>query len=331
MANDLIKKEVAKRVASFWDKPEGTTGMIVGLGMLGGIGWAAYKIMPYVADLLKNTAYALGFFVIIAALLYVIFEGSMRRALMFKYQLLMQALTYSFIKEDPAATLRLTQKLARKRLEKIESARNEVGGQVQDLKQTLDGFKKEADQYLDEAQHLQSHNGSKAEIEDRALKLQTLNEAYAELQPEYLVTNAWYEKLNEARANLIRIDENTAFRIKIATIKFNASRKGRSAWRLVKAAFVGSEEIEGLQNTAFDIMAEDYSNCIGEIDALMQDSQQFLSAGALKTAVRTDKGMKLLEELSRRNLSIVQPVEPELLPATGNTQTTGYAGYLKKK
>jgi hypothetical protein len=331
MANDLIKKEVTRRVTSFWDKPEGTTGMIVGLGMLGGIGWAAYKIMPYVADLMKNTFYAALFVVLTAALAYVVLEGSMRRALLLKYQLLMEALTYSIIKKDPAGTLRVTQKLARKRLEKIESARTEVGGQVQELKQTLDGFKKEADQYLDEAKHLQTHNGSQADIEDRALKLQTLNEAYAELQPEYMVTNAWYDKLTEARANLVRIDENTAFRIKIATIKFNATHKGRSAWRLVKAAFVGSEEIEGLQNTAFDIMAEDYSNSIGEIDALMQDSQQFLSAGALKTAVRTDKGMKLLEELSKRNLSIVQPVEPELLPATGNSQSTGYAGYLKKK
>lgn len=316
---------------SFWDKPEGTTGMIVGLAMLGGIGWAAYEIMPYIADLMKNTFYAALFFVLTAALAYVALEGSMRRALVLKYQLLMEALTYSIIKKDPAGTLRVTQKLARKRLEKIESARNGVSGQVQALKQTLDGFKKEADQYLDEARHLQTHNGSQADIEDRAMKLQTLNEAYAELEPEYKVTKAWLDKLTEARVNLVRIDENTAFRIKIATIKFNASQQGRSAWRLVKAAFVGSDEIEGLQNTAFDYMAEDYSNCIGEIDALMQDSQAFLSAGSLKTAVRTDKGMKLLEELSRRNLSIVQPVEPELLTATDHSQATGYADFLKKK
>jgi hypothetical protein len=55
------KTSLVKNAKSFWDSKEGTTGMVIGAGILGLIGYGAYQIMPYIANLMENTVYAIGF------------------------------------------------------------------------------------------------------------------------------------------------------------------------------------------------------------------------------------------------------------------------------
>lgn len=329
MPNDLVKREAKRLVPSFWDTKEGTTGMVVGLGLVGGLGWGLYRLMPLLANLMENTFLFVLFLALTAGLLYLIFEGSLRRVLWMRYQLLMRALTYSVFEEDPAFFLRETQKAARKRLAQIEQARDGVGAQVETLGSTLDRFKAQAKEILTEAQHLRARGGKTSEIESRAMKLQELNDACAELQPVFDVTSKWHNKLNEACENLLQIDSNTEFKIGIRVASFNATRHSRSAWRLVKAAFAGSDEIEGLQNDMFDHLDQDYSKCVAEIDSLMNDSQKFMDAANLRKEISTGKGMQLLDELSKRELSIIKPAAPELLKSDPTT-TVSYSEYIKK-
>jgi hypothetical protein len=330
MANNLIKPEVTRRVKSFWDTKEGTTGMVVGAGVLGGLGWAAYKIMPYVANLMENTVLAIVFGAIAVGLVYaLVIDGSLRRLLWLRYKLLMRALTYSVIKYDPAGVLRETQKLARMRLREADEYRTKARGQVELIRNTMDGYKREADTYLQEAQYLQSHHGSQSEIESRAMKLQELNAAYKELQLLYTVTQSWYEKMTHASETLETIISNTDFKINLETTKYNVASSTHNAWRMFKSAFSGSEDIEGLQNDTFAYMAEDYGQKVGEIESFMLDSKKFIDSADLRKAVNTENGMKLLEELSRRNLGIVEDEQPKL--TTDAVSTVSYTDYLKKK
>ena len=58
MANDIVKKVASQ---SFWDKPEGTTGMIVAASAGLAVLYGAYMVMPYIEILIENTFYALAF------------------------------------------------------------------------------------------------------------------------------------------------------------------------------------------------------------------------------------------------------------------------------
>jgi hypothetical protein len=44
MANE-VSTNLVKKTKSFWDTKEGTTGMVLGAGILGLIGWGAYTVM----------------------------------------------------------------------------------------------------------------------------------------------------------------------------------------------------------------------------------------------------------------------------------------------
>ncbi|AQH05841.1 hypothetical protein A9R05_43335 (plasmid) [Burkholderia sp. KK1] len=326
MPNDIVKKAAQ----NFWGTKEGTTGMIVGIGAFLGIGWGAYKIMPMIASLLENTLFAFGSGAILLFLFYaLVLDGKLRNRLWLSYQLLMKALTYTIIKYDPAGVLKVTQNRARNRLKQADQYRTKARGQVELLKTTLDDYKKEADGYLEEAQYLQSHAGSAAEISSRAMRLEELNKAYKELQPLYVTTMAWYDQMTHASETLRIMIDNMDFKIKLETTKYNVVRSTHSAWRMFRAAFAGSEEIEGLQNDAFAYMAQDYGQNIGEIEAFMQDSKPFIDSSDLRQAVNTERGMKLLEELSRRNLSIVAAEQPEQLSsASSAAKSSGY--YINK-
>jgi hypothetical protein len=346
MGKDLIPSGKGKKYSpSFWDTKEGTTGMIGGAAIFGGLGWGAYKIMPYIANLMENTVYAIAFGAVAVFLFYaLVIDDKLRKNAWLFYQRLMRAITYSIVKWDPTEILQITLQRARDRLQRVDAGRARVSGNMATLKRTLDGYKEQAEKFLSEAKYLQSHHGDQDQISSRAMKLQELNNAYQELQPLYLQLNGWYDNLNKARSALTTMIGNMEFKIELETEKYDVVRSAHSTFRLIRSAFTGSDEIEGLQGLAFKIMADDYNQKIGEIDTFMLDSKPFLESEDLRVAVNTEKGMKLLEELSRRNIGIIasdvttvephehQPVggQPGAADASGKSGEASYTNFLKK-
>jgi hypothetical protein len=328
MANELVKQ----KVQSFWDTKEGTTGMFVGVGILGGLGYAAYKLMPYIANLMENTFFAIGFGLLSVALIWAfVIDGTLRNRMWLIYKLLMRALTYQIIKYDPVGVLRETQEVAAKRIEVIDSKRVEVNKSVMSLRNTVDKFTRQKDDLAARVRVLQRQGQPQDVVANEAMKIGRLDDALLRTNKALTMTKAFYDQLTKALKAVETIHSNIDFEIDISEEEYKAATASSNAWRAVRSAFKGSSETDALQADAFAFLAQDYTAKLGEIDSFMADSQKFIDSVDLQNAVYTDKGMRLLEDLNARDLDVLQTAQKVPLAAPRQAATDVSYTYFNKK
>lgn len=296
-----------RKVKSFWDTQEGTTGMVLGAGVLGLLGWGAYKLMPFIANLMENTFYAIGFGLLSVALLYVfVIDGTLRNRMWLLYKLAMRALTYSIISYDPVAVLRELAKKAWERINEIEKSRGQVRGQVQQVKNALDTSVKEQDTLISEVKYwTQRNEAEKARL--AAGKVGRLKASIDRLQAAYARTQGFYDALTRAHTSVTYIRENLDFEINVVEREYKATNAAHNAWKNVRAALRGGNEFDALEQDTLAYLAEDYANKLGEIDMFMTDAMPFIENVDLQKAMHADEGMKMIDELNNRSFEVVQP------------------------
>ena len=100
--NDLIQNASGNyKPKTFWERPEGVTGQIVGVSLIAGTGYLLYQLLPAVITLLENTLYASMLAVGVIAMLYVITDRRFWRLGSYLYQSAMRKITQVFVEIDP--------------------------------------------------------------------------------------------------------------------------------------------------------------------------------------------------------------------------------------
>jgi hypothetical protein len=329
---------MTQKAKSFWDTKEGTTGMVIGLGLFSAIGYGAYHLMPYVANLMENTFYALLFGGLSIAMFYaLVIDGTLRSRLWLSYKLLMRAMTYSIIKYDPIGILREIQKKAKDRLRLVDESRRTVNGQVSQINSTVTSFKNDETQLVRMIERQRKDSAPPNEVQNNLTKLGKLTEAEKRLTKSLVQTQGFYTQLTRAYKALETIDGNIDFEIGIMEREYKAVNASHAAWKAVKAAFNGSDELDMLRNDTLAFLAEDYGNKLGAIESFMDDSKKFIDGVDLQNAMYADDGMKALENLNAVDLNIVQskqtltnnPSPSMFIPSSAGCKTVDYA-VLKK-
>lgn len=336
---------VTSKAKSFWDTKEGTTGMIFGLGILGLIGYGAYLVMPFIANLLENTFYAILFGLLSVGLIYAfVIDGTIRNRLWIAYKLMMRAITYSIIKYDPIGILREIQKKAKERLKLVDDSRTTVKGQVRQIENAVNSFKSDVDKIKKQVEFQRKNNASNNEINNNLTRLGKLNEASLRLNKSLIQTQGFYTQLTRAYEALETIDGNIDFEISIMEREYKAVNASHTAWKAVKAAFKGNDEIDMLRNDTLAFLAEDYGNKLGQIETFMEDSKKFIDNVDLQNAMYAEDGMRALEELNARDLTVApcstvkqatpastigyQPAQPSVF-VSAQTKTIDYSTLRK--
>ncbi len=119
---------------SFWEKPEGTTGMLFGTGLVLGGGYLLYKALPYLITLLENTLYAAGLFIGVGALLYVLLDPKFRTLIWYIYKSIMRSVTGMFVQIDPIGILESYIDSLKDNLHKMDKQIGALRGQMRKLK-----------------------------------------------------------------------------------------------------------------------------------------------------------------------------------------------------
>jgi hypothetical protein len=315
MADDGKKNKL-----NFWDTKEGTTGMIFGVGIIGGVGFFLYKLLPYVITLLQNLLYAGLLFTACVVFLWVfVIDGTLTKRLWMIYKRLMWGLTYSIIEYDPAWVARTQQKRARERLHSVDSARGQLRGELETVKRTIDSFRNDVNQLQKEANYLQAHNGLPAEIRSRTMRLAEAMNAINELQPGYDQMVVLDGRLKEVLDALKALNENIDYRIDVAVRKYKASRAIGTMRSALLSAFRGSDDIEGMRDASIEFMNEEWDHEIGKVDTFMEDVEKFMTGRNLQSAIKSDEGLKILEDLNSRTPTLNIPKQ-QAVPLTHVTE-----------
>jgi len=305
---------------SFWDTKEGTTGMVVGLGIFGALGYGAYKIMPFIANLMENTFYALAFGAMAIGLFYVlVLDNTLRSRAWLVYKMLMRALTYSIIKYDPVGVLRELQKKAKQRIEDIAENRNKVNGQVKQIDATVNSLNNDERSLITKCEALRKQNADPLELQSALSKLGKVRASRERMNKTQEKVQGFYTQLNKAYKALVIIDGDIDFEINLQEREYKAVSAAHAAWKSVRAALKGTDEIDSLRNDTLAWMAEDYGNKLGAIESWMDDSKKFVDETDLQQLMYAEGGLKVLESLNSVNLDVVQsksaaPALPQSTP-----------------
>ena len=122
---------------SFWEKPEGKTG-IVGLALGGAAGlYGLWKVLPYLITIAANTLHLMLLLAVIGVVLYMAFDPKVRTLISYIYKAIMRWITGVFIQIDPIGILKSYIEDLKENLRKMNKQIASLKGQMRKLKDIM--------------------------------------------------------------------------------------------------------------------------------------------------------------------------------------------------
>ena len=199
---------------TFWQRPEGITGLLFGTGLLIGGGYLFMKILPTLIKLAENTLYLGGLIVALAALLYMVLDPRMRNLVWFAYKSVMRWITGVFVNIDPIGILKSYVESLEGNLGKMSKQIGILKGQKRGLLTLMESNTKEIDSNMKLANQAQKQ-GQDSQIvlyTRKAARLQESNEKYDVLAKKIDVLERILNKMYENSQLLL---EDTKDQVKV--------------------------------------------------------------------------------------------------------------------
>ena len=91
MPDGLLPSTVmTSNMKSFWSRKEGKLGMVVGAGVIGGLLYVLYRLLPYLIEMTKNLIELTILGVVLFVIVFMIMDPQVRNLVWYIYKALMQ-------------------------------------------------------------------------------------------------------------------------------------------------------------------------------------------------------------------------------------------------
>lgn len=315
---------------SFWQRPEGTTGMVMVAigGVLGALG--LYKLLPFVITLLQNTLHTIFLGVGLVIVLAIVTNKRVWALGWYVLQLVSRWLTSLVVDIDPIGVMRTFLSSQVDRLEEIEKQLGKLRGLGEKLERSIQDNERANEQDARRAEQARERGdvSSFRQFSSNVGVRERSNVQWREM----------VNKLERVSAALGKIRDACKYVIGRMQVEIQESEKRREATKAFTSAFRSAWAIlrgEGVRREMYDEAAErvadDYANIIGEIDNLVDLSSEFVNAAELDQDSFADDMLKRLDELDTRTEALMsgKSQAPRALlsePAPASLVTTGSDG-----
>lgn len=285
---------------SFWKRPEGTLGAIVLIAVLGGAG---YLLVSNIAAITAFMGNVLGLAVIILALgvlLYMVLDPKMRNLISYMYRSVMRKITSIFITIDPIGILKNYVEDLEKNLEKLSEQIGNLMGQSKKLSRMHKENEEEIEKQLRLAQKAKELGDDKNMLLStrKAARLKDVNENYAQLLKKMEILKRVLKKMYSNSEVLL---EDTKDQVKVKEVERKAIRTSHSAMKSAMNIIAGNSDKRIMFDAAVEHIADDVANKVGEMERMMELSNDFMSTIDLQNGAFEEKGLQMLEEFERRS------------------------------
>ncbi len=301
------------RPKTFWQKPEGITGLIFGAGILLGGGYLLYKALPTLIALAANTLYLALLLVALAAVIYMVLDPRMRNLVWFAYKSIMRSITGMFVQIDPIGILKSYVESLQDNLGKMSKQISILKGQKSQLNQLMASNNKEIDTNMKLADQAKKQ-GKEPEIvlfTRKAARLQESNEKYDVLAKKIEVMERILNKMYENSGLLV---EDMKDQVKVKEQERAVIRTSHSAMRSAMSVLSGDPDKRAMFEMAMESINNDVASKVGEMERFMEMSNSVMSSIDLQNGVFEEEGMKMLEEWeSKSSLMLLDSKQQETL------------------
>jgi len=267
-----------------FDQKGGTLGMV--LLAIGVVALLVFfqPILAIVQAALTNILGIIALVLVIAAILYVVFDKNARLLLGTMYMMAIRYLMGMVIKMNPIAILEDTIKQMYKRIANVEEKMGKLNGVRLKFKDKIKEKKKQLQTCLDRKAAAEAHGKPElAQIEARqAVRLVDITKEYMDLQES---SENWYKTLSKI-AELAKLTAQDAENeVSIQKEKYQMVKDSHSAFRSAMSILKGDPDELAMYNQAFEIVSQDIMNKVGEMDRVIN------TTGGMIDKMEIDKEM----------------------------------------
>ncbi len=288
------------KLKSFWERPEGKTGMLFAAGGIIGVLLIMMKWGAAIVAAAANTM-VLGAYILLAcAIGYVLMDPRFRASVFYLYKAAMRRMTSLVIQIDPISILKTY-------IEEMEKNHEKMNEQIQKLKGSIRNLQKRiADNAATARQNMSlAEQAKKRDMKPQVIlqtrkagRLEASNRTYSDLLKKLEVIYRVLSKMYENTGILI---EDTKDQVEQKEVEWKTISQASSAMRSAMKLISGDKDKRAMFEESMEFMAQDVGNKVGEMERFMELSQSFTDGMDLENGVFEEKGMKMLEEWEKNS------------------------------
>jgi hypothetical protein len=305
------------KTKTFWQRPEGVTGILVlSLLAIGG-GLAVLANLTAIIAFLQTTANLVIFLMVLAALLYVAFDPKMRALVSYSYKSVMRWITGLFVQIDPIGILKGYVEHLQDNLRNMNKQMNKLRGQMHQLNEVIVNNKREIQSNLQLASQAKDSN-NQAQMVLKSRKAGRLQESNVRLDTLYKKMEVMYRVLKRMYENSEVMMEDIKDQVELKEQERKAIHASTSAMRSAMSIIKGDKDKRAMFDEALEAVAEDVSQKVGEMERFMEVSSSFMDSIDLQNGVFEEEGLEMLEKWEKESFSKLLGDEKQSLISKAN-------------
>jgi len=332
---------------TFWERPEGTTGMVaIGLGVLG-IAVAAPALLALFNTMIALIGAGITLVVmgsILFALIMIVTNKKFQTLMSYMFKSAMRKITGAFVEIDPIGIMKSYIEELRAKSGTMDGSIEKLRGQIVVCEKQVNLNQSEYDRQMATFKVAKDKNlASAATVASRqAGRLERLNKE--SLGPLLVQMKAHLRALNKYKEVTGTVIDDLTNEVKAQQMQREMILASHSAMATAKKILMGGTDQKELFDQAMEYVVNDYGMKMGEIENFIENSKGFVEGLDLQNGVYEEEALKKLQAWEQKADSILlgnskqQMLEHETntsplvmgigLPAASQTD---YAQLLSKK
>jgi len=319
--NTQIFPNSSQELKSYWNRPGGKFGIVIGIGLLALIG---YYVIPIMTTIVWNTVNFGIALVCLAIFLYAITHRKLRLSLFYFYEILMKKLVGIVIELDPFIIAEDYLNDMEEQREKLYKQSIEVDGQKEKINMKIKEKKDEINKLMVKAQVAKEQN-ILPELGNATRQIGRLNEYVAQLTPIYDNLFRIGDYLTKIHKNSAYLIEDAKNELELKKDLYKSVTSGNQALNSALKIFKGDPEKKLLVEQSMEFLKEDIAVKLANMKKAISYSADFMQSIDLDNATYEKEGLRLLESVSPD--SGYRLTSPDA--ATGSNPANKYNDLLK--
>lgn len=287
------------KLKTFWEKPEGKTGMIALAAIIGGGLIAFIKFLPWLIALASNTLYLIFLLAAIGAILFLVTNPQVRATASIVFQLIMKKLTSAVIKTDPLAILGLKVREMEENLEKVGESLTKLSQTKASLERDINKNTSNIENSMKQAAYAQK-SGAADQIYLKTRQAGRLQKSNMTLKELFTKVETMHRVLTKIFKNSAVVIADTKDEIYITSKEWETVKAATSAMRSAMNLINGNKDKRAIYEEAYEVLSNDIANKSGELEQMLEMSESFMNGIDLQNGMLQEDGLKMLEAWEKK-------------------------------
>jgi hypothetical protein len=297
---------------TFWQRPEGKTGLIFMIGLIVGGGILFAGMVPALVALVQSTLGLAVTLLVLGAIIFMVLDPKMRNLVWYMYKSVMRWITGLFVQIDPIGILKSYVEELRDNLRKMNRQISMLRGQMHKLQELILNNRKEIQSNLQLASKAKEAD-KQAMMILKSRKAGRLRESNIKYEDLYRKMEVLYRVLTKMYENSQILMEDIKDQVDVKEQERKAIHASHSAMRSAMSVIAGDKDKRAMFDQALEAIADDVSQKVGEMERFMEVSENFMQSVDLQNGIFEEEGLKMLEQWEKEGASLLLGADKETL------------------